>query len=53
MTIKEAAAKLGYTPNGVLKMIKRGDLVATQPGREWNVSAASVAKILKQREAKL
>ena len=53
MTIKEAAEKLGYTPNGILKMIKRGDLVATQPGREWNVSAASVARVLKQREAKL
>lgn len=52
MIIKEAAAKLGYTPSGVLRMIQRGDLVASRKGREWNVSASSVAKILKQRDEK-
>ena len=52
MTVKEAADKLGYTTNGVQKMIERGTLAAKRHGHMWNVSAASVAKILKQREQK-
>jgi excisionase family DNA binding protein len=52
MTIKEVAAKLKYTPSGVLRMIQRGDLSAKRHGREWNVSAASVARVLKQQESK-
>ena len=53
MTIKEAAVRLLRTPSAVIYMIQRGDLVAKRHGREWNVSAASVARVLKQRAAKL
>lgn len=52
MTIKEAAAKLNRTPSGILRMIQRGDLAAKKIGRDWSVSGASVAAVLKQREAK-
>jgi len=52
MTIKEAAARLLRTPSAVLYMIQRGDLSAKRHGREWNVSAASVARVLKSRETK-
>lgn len=48
LTIKEAAEKLEYTADGVLKMIKRGDLAAKRLGNMWVINPVSFAALLKR-----
>ena len=36
-TIKEAAAQLGLTPNGVMYRVKKGDIKARQTTKGWRV----------------
>lgn len=48
LTIKEAAEKLEYTTDGVLKIIKRGDLVAKRVGNMWIINPVSFAALLKR-----
>lgn len=43
MQVKEAAERLGRTPDAVIKMIKRGALKAKRFGSVWVVNANSVA----------
>ncbi len=43
MSTKEAAAMLSISPAGVTYLIRRGLLTATRFGRQWAVSADSVA----------
>ena len=52
LTIKEAAAKLGRTTDGVLKMIKRGDLSAKRLGNMWVINPVSFAALVKRTNEK-
>jgi excisionase family DNA binding protein len=38
MTLREAAALLGITPDSLRQAIKRGTLKATKRGRDWWVT---------------
>ena len=40
MTLKEAAALLGVTPDNLRGAIARGALRATKHGRDWSVTPA-------------
>lgn len=44
MTLKEAAAILGVTPDNLRGAIARGALRATKHGRDWSVTPAQVEK---------
>jgi excisionase family DNA binding protein len=44
VTLIEAAAILGVTPDNLRGAIKRGTLKATKHGRDWNVTPAAVEK---------
>ena len=44
MTLKEAAALLGVTPDNLRGAIKRGALKAAKHGRDWWVAAAEVER---------
>jgi len=43
ITVKEAAERLGVTPQGVRQMLEDGLLVGEKNGRDWFVSPESVA----------
>lgn len=43
MTLGEAAARLGITPDTLRQQIARGRLQATKHGRDWWVSEEAVA----------
>lgn len=44
MTLKEAAASLGVTPDNLRGAIARGALKATKLGRDWIVTPKEVEK---------
>jgi len=44
MTLKEAAAQLGVTPDNLRGAIARGALKARKVGRDWQVSAREVER---------
>lgn len=44
MTLKDAAAMLGVTPDNLRGAIKRGTLKANKHGRDWFVTPAQVEK---------
>lgn len=44
MTLIEAAAILGVTPDNLRGAIKRGSLKATKVGRDWHVTKAEVER---------
>lgn len=44
ITVKQAAALLGVTPQRVRALIKAGFLDAEKFGRDWHVDAGSVEK---------
>ena len=44
MTLIEAAALLGVTPDNLRGAIKRGVLKATKKGRDWFVTPAEVER---------
>ena len=44
MTLKEAAASLGITPDSLRQAIARGALRATKLGRDWIVTAEEVER---------
>ena len=44
MTLKEAAAALGVTPDNLRGAIARGSLKANKHGRDWFVTPAAVEK---------
>jgi excisionase family DNA binding protein len=44
VTLKEAAALLGVTPDNLRQAIARGALKAVKHGRDWWVSAAEVER---------
>ena len=44
MTLKEAAEKLGITPDALRGAIARGSLVARKVGRDWIVDPAEVER---------
>lgn len=44
MTLKEAAALLGVTPDNLRGAIARGSLKAEKHGRDWWVTAAEVKR---------
>ena len=44
MTLKEAAAQLGTTPDNLRGAIARGALAATKIGRDWFVAAEEVRR---------
>lgn len=48
MTLIEAAARLGTTPDNLRGAIKRGILKATKRGRDWFVDAAEVERYARE-----
>ena len=44
MTLIEAAALLGVTPDNLRGAIKRGSLKATKVGRDWTVTPREVER---------
>lgn len=44
MTLKEAAASLGVTPDNLRMAIRRGALRAVKHGRDWWVTSAEVER---------
>ena len=42
MTLKEAATKLGVTPDNLRGAIARGSLKGTKVGRDWTVTRREV-----------
>ena len=48
MTLKEAAASLGTSPDNLRGAIARGSLKATKLGRDWIVTAREVERYRKQ-----
>ena len=48
MTLKEAAALLGVTPDNLRGAIARGSLKAAKHGRDWWVTAAEVERYRKE-----
>ena len=48
MTLIEAAALLGVTPDNLRGAIKRGSLKATKVGRDWQVTAREVERYRQQ-----
>lgn len=48
MTLKEAAASLGVTPDNLRGAIKRGALRAQKLGRDWFVTPKEVERYRKQ-----
>jgi excisionase family DNA binding protein len=44
MTLKEAAASLGITPDSLRQAIARGALKGTKLGRDWIVTEQEVAR---------
>lgn len=48
MTLKEAAAHLGVTPDNLRGAIARGALKAEKHGRDWWVQPAEVERYRKQ-----
>ena len=52
MSTREAAEMLGITPAGTTYLIRRGLLEATRFGRQWAISAASVAAYRAARKRK-
>jgi excisionase family DNA binding protein len=44
MTLKEAAASLGVTPDNLRGAIKRGTLKAQKMGRDWFVTPKEVER---------
>lgn len=53
MTLKEAAAQLGVTPDNLRGAIARGTLKATKHGRDWNVTPAQVENYRLEHRRKL
>lgn len=54
MTLVEAAARLGVTPDTLRQQIHRGALRAKKVGRDWHVSVREIERYRRQsrREAK-
>ena len=50
ITVKQAAALLGVTPQRVRALIKAGMLQAEKWGRDWQIDAESVEKRRKAME---
>jgi excisionase family DNA binding protein len=44
MTLAEAAAKLGVSPDTLRSQIRHGALKATKRGRDWHVTPKEVAR---------
>ena len=53
ITVKQAAALLGVTPQRVRALIKAGMLQAEKWGRDWQIDAESVEKRRKAMEQKI
>ena len=53
ITVKQAAALLGVTPQRVRAIIKAGMLQAEKWGRDWQIDAESVEKRRKAMEQKI
>ena len=49
LTVTQAAALLGVTPQRVRFMIKAGKLQAKKWGRDWQIDAESVERYKKER----
>lgn len=50
ISVAEAAEKLGFTVQGVSRMIRQKRLEAVRVGRTWLVSKKSVAEYLKKTD---
>ena len=50
VTLKEAAALLGTTPDNLRGAIRRGSLSATKPARDWMVTEQEVEKYRKEHK---
>lgn len=50
MTLTEAAAILGVTPDTLRQQIARGKLKARKVGRDWSVSPAEVKRYGKENK---
>lgn len=48
MTLREAAAQLGCTPDNLRGAIRRGVLAARKLGRDWIVEPAEVARYMRE-----
>ncbi len=53
ITVTQAAALLGVTPQRVRALIKAGMLEAEKFGRDWQISAESVERRKKAMEQKM
>lgn len=51
MTLKEAAAQLGVTPDTLRQQIAAGRLKATKRGRDWWVTKGEVERYRQARQA--
>jgi excisionase family DNA binding protein len=50
MTLKEAAQRLGLTPDTLRQQIAAGKLRARKVGRDWTVTAQAVEKYRKEHK---
>jgi excisionase family DNA binding protein len=50
MTLKEAAQRLGLTPDTLRQQIAAGKLRAKKVGRDWTVTAQAVEKYRKEHK---
>lgn len=48
MTTTEAAGKLGITPRMVLHLIAIGHLRARKVGRDWQITPAALARVIRR-----
>ena len=49
LTTKQAAERLGVTPDYIRALIIRGQLVAVKHGRDWDIDEADLARIKRLR----
>lgn len=49
MTLKEAAAKSGYSPDHLRVLIYRKELKATKKGRDWHVTPSDLEALMKAK----
>lgn len=52
MTLKEAAASLGTTPDNLRGAIARGSLKAKKLGRDWHVSESDLERYRREHRRK-
>ena len=52
MTLNEAAAQAGTTPDNLRGAIHRGTLGATNRGRDWDVSQRALDRYIRERLGK-